>query len=66
MAVKNFNELIQIVSQPKERKRAAVVLAHDEHTLEAVFKAREDNLAQPILIGQRKKLWLYWRKKDFP
>ena len=65
MAVKNFNELIKIVSQAKERKRAVVVLAHDEHTLEAVFKAREDNLAQPILIGQREKIMALLEEKGF-
>lgn len=56
MEIKNFNDLIKLVSQFRENKRVAVVSAHDEHTLKAVFKAREDNLAQPVLIGQRGKI----------
>jgi phosphate butyryltransferase len=33
-----------------------VVSAQDEHTLEAVFKARENNIVEPILIGDKEKI----------
>lgn len=56
MILKNFDELIKMVSGFKERKKVAVVAAHDEHTLQAVFKAKEDNIVNPILIGNEEKI----------
>lgn len=51
MAYKNFEELIAAVKGSGSVKRVAVVSAADEHTLEAVFRARRDGLVEPILIG---------------
>jgi len=33
-----------------------VVAAQDEHTLEAVFRARKDNIVEPVLIGDKVKI----------
>lgn len=56
MVYRNFQELIEEVQKSATIKRVVVVAAHDEHTLEAVFRARKDNICQPILIGDKEKI----------
>ncbi len=56
MVFKNFEELIKKVQNSGSKKIAAVVAAQDEHTLQAVFKARKDNIAEPVLIGNKSKI----------
>lgn len=56
MVYRNFKELIEKVQGYKKKKKVAVAAAADEHTLEAVFKARENNIADPILIGDGIKI----------
>lgn len=56
MEFKNFNQLIEKVQNDKSQKRVAVVAAQDEHTLEAVLKAKKDNIVKPILIGDKIKI----------
>ncbi len=52
MAFRTFDELIQKVQTNKIIKKVAVVAAADEHTLEAVIKAKKDGLIEPLLIGK--------------
>ena len=54
--IRNFNELIEKVQKGSEKKRVAVVSAHDEHTLEAIEKAFLDGIAEPVLIGDVAKI----------
>ncbi|MBU3144428.1 bifunctional enoyl-CoA hydratase/phosphate acetyltransferase [Clostridium sp. CF012] len=56
MVFKSFNELIENVQGDALKKKVAVVSAQDEHTLEAVFRARKDNIVEPILIGDKAKI----------
>lgn len=56
MVFKSFDELIESVQHADARKKVAVVSAADEHTLEAVFKAKKDNIVEPILIGNKIKI----------
>ena len=56
MEYKNFAELIEKVQNMDHMKRVAVVAAQDEHTLQAVFLARRNNIAEPILIGNRAEI----------
>ncbi len=56
MVFKSFDELIKNVKGAKAKKKVAVVSAQDEHTLEAVFRARKDNIVEPILIGDKPKI----------
>lgn len=56
MFYKNFDELIEKVQNTDQIKRVVVVAAHDEHTLEAVFKAASDQIVKPILIGNKVKI----------
>ncbi len=56
MEFKNFQELIVKVQNNNSKKRVAVVAAQDEHTLEAVLRARQDKLVEPVLIGDKIKI----------
>ena len=56
MEYKSFDDLIKKVQNLDSMKKVAVVSAQDEHTLEAVFKAKKDNIVEPILIGNKKKI----------
>lgn len=57
MVISNFDQLILKVRNFQNKKRIAVVAANDEHTLEAVFKAKDnDIIAEPILIGEREEI----------
>lgn len=56
MELKNFRELIAKVQKNDSKKRVAVAAAHDEHTLEAVFRAANDKLVEPVLIGYKEEI----------
>lgn len=51
MVFESFDQMISKVRSYESKRRVAVAAAQDEHTLEAVFKAREDNIVEPLLIG---------------
>ena len=53
---KSFKQLIEKVQTLETRKTVAVVSAQDEHTLDAVFRAKKDNIVNPILIGDKQKI----------
>lgn len=52
MALKNFNELVEMVKKKPVRK-VVVAAAHDEHALEAVLKAHKEGLVEYILVGKK-------------
>lgn len=56
MPIKSFEQLIEKVQKNGAKKRVAVIAAHDEHTLEAVFKAKNSGIVIPILIGDAQKI----------
>ncbi|MHC1720486.1 MAG: bifunctional enoyl-CoA hydratase/phosphate acetyltransferase [Clostridiaceae bacterium] len=56
MVIKNFDELIKKVQDFEGKKKVAVAAAHDEHTLEAVMHAVENNIVEPVLIGNKRKI----------
>lgn len=56
MVIKNFDELIKKVQSFEGRKKVAVAAAHDEHALEAVFHAAENNIVEPVFIGYKEKI----------
>jgi phosphate butyryltransferase len=56
MELKNFKDFIKKVQKNDSIKRVAVAAAHDEHTLEAVFKAAGDKLVEPVLVGNKEKI----------
>ncbi len=56
MELKNFDELIGKIQSRSYVAKVAVAAAHDEHTLEAVFRARKDRIAEPVLVGDKIKI----------
>lgn len=56
MEFKNFDGLIEKLKNKSSLARVAVAAAHDEHTLEAVFKASKDGIVEPVLIGKKTKI----------
>lgn len=65
MVINNFNQLITKVSKFGKKRKVAVTVAEDEHTLEAVFKAKEDKIVDPILIGNEEKIKEILNNKDY-
>lgn len=53
MVFHNFDELIEMVKGNPDRKRMAVAVAGDEHTLEAVIHARKEGIIEPVLVGEK-------------
>lgn len=53
MVYHNFDELIAKVKDEPIRKRMAVAVAGDEHTLDAVMHARKEGIIEPILVGDK-------------
>ncbi|MBP1615815.1 MAG: Phosphate butyryltransferase [Bacteroidetes bacterium] len=56
MSIKNFDELINKVKGFEDKRKVAIIAAHDEHTLEAVFRAVENNIIEPVLIGNAEEI----------
>jgi phosphate butyryltransferase len=56
MVFRNFDELIEKVQNTGSTKKVVVAAAEDEHTLKAVFKAKKDNIVDPLLIGNKIKI----------
>jgi len=56
MPYRNFDELIGAIQSNSAVKRLVVAAAQDEHTLEAVFRARRDKIVDPVLIGNPDKI----------
>lgn len=53
MVFHNFDELIAHVKGKPSRARMAVAAAGDEHTLQAVLRARAEGIISPILVGDK-------------
>ena len=56
MIYKNFEQLKARVRRFTGRKKVAVVIAEEEHTLQAILKGRRENIIEPILIGDSEKI----------
>ena len=52
MVLKTFEEIAEKIKAAGVVKKIIVVSADDEHTLEAVLKAKNDGLVEPIFIGE--------------
>jgi phosphate butyryltransferase len=54
MSIKNFDMVSAQLKKANTCKRVVLVGAEDRHSLEAVMMAQKNNIAQPILIGDKK------------
>lgn len=50
--IRSFDEIKEMLRQQPGKRRVAVAVAQDEHTLQAVMQAAADGLVQPVLIGK--------------
>lgn len=53
MVFHNFDEMIEKVKGVPSKARLVVAAAGDEHTLDAVVKARREGIIEPILVGDK-------------
>lgn len=51
MMIQSFDEIKKRLATTSEKRRIAVVAAHDEHTLDAVALAAKNGLVSPVLLG---------------
>ncbi len=56
MVHNNFEALINMVKTNSVRKKMAVAVAEDHHTLEAVVDAAKNGIIDPILVGNKAKI----------
>ncbi len=54
--LKNFRAMAESVRAASHKKRVVVVCAHDEHTLEGVGMACQENIVEPVLVGDAEKI----------
>ena len=54
--LKNFEALAEIVKANPVKKKLVLVCAHDEHSLDAVYEAYKEGIADPILVGKEKEI----------
>ena len=51
MELKNFDQLVSTVKSMSEKRVVAVAAAADQHVIESVLEAKQEGIAQPILVG---------------
>ncbi len=56
MVYNNFDSLINMVKSDSAKKKMAVAVAADHHTLEAVIDAAKNGIIDPVLIGDSGKI----------
>jgi phosphate butyryltransferase len=63
--IKDFSQIKQLLSGMKKAPRMGVVVAQDEHTIQAVVHASAEHLIEPILYGQKNLIEPIWKKAAF-
>jgi phosphate butyryltransferase len=56
MRITCFEDMANAAKNMKRKTAVAVVVAQDEHTLEAVVRATRDGITRPVLIGDGGKI----------
>jgi len=54
--IKNFNDLVALLKERKQRKRVAVVCGYDPSTQQSVMKALESEIIDAIFVGRREEV----------
>ena len=54
--IKDFEQLKGMLKAMPVKRRVAVVPAQDEHTLQAISRAHQDGMVEPVLIGDEPKI----------
>lgn len=53
---RNFEEMVEAAKKNKKRRVVAVAGAADEAVIESTLKAKEEGIAEPILVGDAQKI----------
>jgi phosphotransacetylase len=64
--ITRFTELTDRLRSFSDKRRIAVVAAHDEHTIEALAQAWRDGLVKPVLLGDAEKISVLLRQNNCP
>lgn len=56
MSYKSIGEIIENLRKDSKKKRLVVAGADEVHTLEAIVKAKKEDLIHPILVGDKSKI----------
>ena len=56
MELKNFDQLVSTVKGMDAKRVVAVAAAADAHVIESVLEAKNEGIAQPILVGDGEKI----------
>ncbi len=56
MKIQRLEDLYKITESQKDKKKLVLSVAHDVHSLEAVYRAKERNIIEPILVGDADKI----------
>lgn len=54
--LKNISELYSKIQESKGTKRLVLASAADDHSLDAVFKAKAENIIEPVLVGHKDEI----------
>ena len=63
--IKKISDLYEIASKKQDKKKLALAVADDLHSLEAVYIAYKKNIIIPILIGDKPAIKLIAEQKNF-
>lgn len=56
MVLKNFDELIKKLKSSPEKRKMAIAVAADLHTIEAVIDASKSGIVEPLFVGDKNKI----------
>ena len=56
LMIKKISDLYKIAEQRKDTKKLVLAVAHDLHSLDAVYKAARKNIIVPVLVGDAAEL----------
>ncbi len=63
--IKHISDFYDHIKKQKGTKRLILASAADEHSLDAVFKASEQNIIEPVLVGDKNKIIEICKSKGY-
>ena len=64
--IRSLAEIPEMVKLSHYRARIAVVTAEDDNTIDAVIRATNDGIIEPVLIGDERKIREMAEERSFP
>lgn len=63
--LKHISDFYEQIKKQKVTKRLVLASAADEHSIDAVFKAAEKKIIEPVLVGDKNKIIEICKSKDY-